>query len=396
VAQGTAFHPRTSELNQRLAWSDWWGYHAANLFGDDLEIEYNAVREAAGAIDVSPLFKYLVSGPDAVRLIDRVITRDATKLQPGQVYYTPWCDERGKLVDDGTVSALDDGTYRWTAAEPNCRWIRQNAWRLDVAVQDISAEVAALALQGPTSRSILEAVTGEDWSDLPYFRRRAARIEGVDLDVTRTGYTGDLGYELWVAADRAVDLWDELFRVGEDFGLRPVGMAALDVLRVEAGLILLDAEFTGVRSAFSGEQEYSPFELGLGRLANLKKPSFVGRRALAAEQAAGGPPRALAGMELDWEGLEAAHERHGLPVVFAAGTSTSPTPVYAGGRQVGRATSTTWSPILKKVVSLGVLQRTHASPGSQVELEWTIEGTHERVAAQVVDLPFFDPPRKRA
>jgi aminomethyltransferase len=396
VAQGTAFHPRTSKLNERLAWADWWGYHAASLFGDSMDIEYNAVREACGAIDVSPLFKYRISGPDAARLIDRVITRDAIKLKLGQVYYTPWCDERGKLVDDGTVSALDDGAYRWTAAEPNYRWIRQNAARLDVRVEDISADVAALALQGPTSRSILEAATGEDWSDLKYFRRRATTIGKVDVDVTRTGYTGDLGYELWVAAGKAVKLWDALFRAGKAFGLRPVGMDALDVLRVEAGLILLDAEFTGVRNAFSEEQEYSPFELGLGRLVDFKKARFVGRRALLAEQAAGGPNRALVGMEFDWAGLEAAHERHGLPVVFVAGTSTSPTPVYAGGRQVGRATSTTWSPTLKKIISLGVIHRAHATPGSQVDVEWTVEGSHERVAASVVELPFFDPPRKRA
>ena len=287
MPQGTAFHRRTSPLNDRLAWADWWGYHAAGRFGDDLEIEYNAVREACGAIDVSPLFKYRISGPDAGRLIDRVITRDAAKLQPGQVYYTPWCDERGKLVDDGTVSALDDGTYRWTAAEPNYRWIRQNATRLDAHVEDISAEVAALALQGPTSRSILESATNQDWSDVKYFRRRAARIGGVDVDVTRTGYTGDLGYKIWVSSDLAVELWDALFAAGEAFGLRPVGMDALDVLRVEAGLILLDAEFTGVRNAFSPEQEYSPFELGLGRLVNFKKPRFVGRTALLAEQDAG-------------------------------------------------------------------------------------------------------------
>ena len=396
MPQGTAFHRRTSPLNDRLAWADWWGYHAAGRFGDDLEIEYNAVREACGAIDVSPLFKYRISGPDAGRLIDRVITRDAAKLQPGQVYYTPWCDERGKLVDDGTVSALDDGTYRWTAAEPNYRWIRQNATRLDAHVEDISAEVAALALQGPTSRSILESATNQDWSDVKYFRRRAARIGGVDVDVTRTGYTGDLGYEIWVSSDLAVELWDALFAAGEAFGLRPVGMDALDVLRVEAGLILLDAEFTGVRNAFSPEQEYSPFELGLGRLVNFKKPRFVGRTALLAEQDAGGPPRSLVGMELDWEGLEAAYESHGLPVVFVAGTSTSPTPVHAGGRHIGRATSMTWSPILKKVISLGVIQRANAPAGSPVEVEWTVEGTHERVGATVVELPFFDPPRKRA
>jgi aminomethyltransferase len=396
MTRGTAFHPRTSALNERLAWEDWWGYAAASAFGDAVDIEYNAVREAAGAIDVSPLFKYVVRGPDAARLVDRVVTRNAAKLQVGQVYYTPWCDERGKLIDDGTVARLDDTTFRWTAAEPNFRWIRMNAGGLNVQIEDVSAEVAALALQGPTSRAILEAVTGEDWASLKYFRRRPSTIAGIPVDVTRTGYTGDLGYELWVDAGRAVDLWDALFRVGDDFGLRPVGMSALDVLRVEAGLILLDAEFTGVRNAFSAEQEYSPFELGLGRLVDLGKDRFVGKKALMAEHAAAGPPRRLVGMEHDWRGVEAAFARHGLPTVLVLGTSREPAPVYGQAGRVGKATSTTWSPTLKKVISLGLVEKSHADPGSKIEVEWTIEGTRERVDATVVELPFFDPPRKRA
>jgi aminomethyltransferase len=396
VARGTAFHPRISELNQKLAWEDWWGYAAATVFGNSVDIEYNAVREAAGAIDVSPLFKYVVSGPDAVRLIDRVITRNAAKLQVGQVYYTPWCDERGKLIDDGTVCRLEEATFRWTAAEPNYRWINANAAGLDVDVEDVSDRVAALALQGPTSRAILEAATGQDWSDLKYFRRRPTSVDGIPVDVTRTGYTGDLGYELWVDADRGVDLWDALFRTGHPYGLRAVGMAALDVLRVEAGLILLDSEFTGVRNAFSAEQEYSPFELGLGRLVDFGKERFVGRRALQAEQASGGPRRRLVGMEHDWQGVEGAFGRHGLPTVLTLGTSREPAPVYGSSGQVGKATSTTWSPTLKKVISLGLLDRAHADLGSKIDVEWTIEGTRERVAATVVELPFFDPPRKRA
>jgi aminomethyltransferase len=392
---GTAFHPRTSALNDRLAWEDWWGYAAASSFGDAVDIEYNAVREAAGAIDVSPLFKYLVTGPDAARLIDRVITRNAAKLQVGHVYYTPWCDERGKLIDDGTVARLDDLTYRWTAAEPNFRWIRMNAGGLDVDVREVSAEVAALALQGPTSRAILETATNEDWSDLKYFRRRRAVVDGIEVDVSRTGYTGDLGYELWVGAERAVDLWDALFRAGESFGLRPVGMAALDVLRVEAGLILLDAEFTGVRNAFSEEQEYSPFELGLGRLVDFSKARFVGKQALLAEQARGGPARRLVGLEHEWQGIESAFSKHGLPTVLMLGTSHEHAPVHGSEGRVGKASSTTWSPTLKKVISLGLVQRTHAAPGTRLEVEWTIEGTRERVGATVVELPFFDPPRKR-
>jgi aminomethyltransferase len=392
----TAFHPRTAALNQKLAWEDWWGYSAASVYADFHDIEYNAVRDAAGVIDVSPLFKYLITGPDAVRLIDRVITRDATKLRVDQVYYTPWCDERGKVVDDGTVCRLDETTYRWTAAEPNYRWIAMNATGLDVVVQDVSGEVGALALQGPTSRAVLEAATGQDWSDLRYFRRRASAVDGIPVDVTRTGYTGDLGYELWVDIGRGVDLWDALFQAGRAFGLRPVGMAALDVLRVEAGLILLNAEFTSVRDAFSAEQEYSPYELGMDRLVDLTKRRFVGKQALEADQATGGPARRLVGMELDWDGIEAAFVRHGQPVVLFPGTSGSPVPVYHRSRQVGKATSTTWSPSLKKVIALGVVDRAVAAPGSRIAVEWTVEGTREKVGATVVPLPFLDLARKRA
>jgi aminomethyltransferase len=397
VTVGTAFDPRTSQLNQKHAWTDWWGYHSAAQYADSADIEYNAVREAAGVIDVSPLFKYMVSGRDAVRLIDRVITRDATKLQLSQVYYSPWCDERGKLIDDGTVCRLDEITFRWTAAEPNYRWFTQNATGLDVRIEDVSREISALALQGPKSRDVLEVATGQAWADLKYFRRRPSTVSGIEIDVTRTGYTGDLGYELWVDSARAVDLWDALFEAGRGFGLRPVGTAALDVLRVEAGLILLDAEFTSVRGAFSGEQEYSPFELGLGRLVDLEKVGrFVGKRALLAEQAAGGPARALVGMEFDWADIEAAFEKHGLPTVLWLGTSTSPVPAFGGGRQVGKATSTTWSPILKKVISLGVVEASFARPGARLQVEWTVEGTREKAGATVVQLPFLDLARKRA
>jgi aminomethyltransferase len=244
---------------------------------------------------------------------------------------------------------------------------------------------------------VLEVATGQAWADLKYFRRRPSTVSGIEIDVTRTGYTGDLGYELWVDSARAVDLWDALFEAGRGFGLRPVGTAALDVLRVEAGLILLDAEFTSVRGAFSGEQEYSPFELGLGRLVDLEKVGrFVGKRALLAEQAAGGPARALVGMEFDWADIEAAFEKHGLPTVLWLGTSTSPVPAFGGGRQVGKATSTTWSPILKKVISLGVVEASFARPGARLQVEWTVEGTREKAGATVVQLPFLDLARKRA
>ncbi len=396
MGTGTAFHPRTSALNRKLAWGEWAGYLAAQVYADFHDIEYNAIREQAAAIDVSPLFKYEISGPDAPRLVDRVMTRDVSKLAVDQVFYTPWCDERGKVIDDGTVTRLAPDRFRWTSAEPSYRWFALNAHRLDVELRDVTEELAALAIQGPRSRDVLEAATGRSFADLRYFRRRPAEIAGVEVDVTRTGYTGDLGYELWIPAGAALEVWDAVFRAGEPHGIRPAGIRALDVCRVEAGLILAGVDYTGARLAASPEQEYSPYEIGLGRLVDLAKADFVGRRALAAEAARGGPPRRLVGLELAWEGIEAAFARHGLPPQVSPTVRREPTPVYADGAQVGRATSTTWSPTLKRMIALAQVARRFEDPGTRLQVEWTVEGEHARVPATVVPLPFLDLPRKRA
>jgi aminomethyltransferase len=395
---GTAFHERTAALNRKQQWREWSGYFSADKYADHHDIEYNAIREAAALIDVTPLYKYIVSGPDAGRLVDRVITRDASKLQPGQVYYTSWCNEDGKVLDDGTVTRLPDDTYRWTAAEPNIRWLRLCSRGLDVEVEDISERIAAVAMQGPLSRSVLETATGQDWSDLGYFRERPTTVGRLAVDVTRTGYTGDLGYELWVAADRALELWDALVENGKAFGIRPAGILALDVTRIEAGLILIDADYTSARHALIAEQMYSPFELGiLGRFVSFKKEAeYVGRRALEAERARGGPPRRLVGIELEWEGLESLLASYGLFPEMPAAASRDSVPLYDGRRQVGKATSWTWSPTLKKQIALASVRPDHEAPGSALEMEWTVEARRRRVPGTVVELPFFDPPRKRS
>jgi aminomethyltransferase len=395
VSVGTAFHRRTIALNRKLQWREWSGYLAASLYADHHDIEYNAIREAAALLDVSPLYKYRVSGSDATRLVDRVITRDATKIPDDGVVYTCWCNEQGKVIDDGTVARLDDGSYRWTAADPSLRWFRQNAAGLDVEIEDTSESVAALALQGPGSRAVLEAVTHESWDDLRYFRRRATTIGRTPIDVSRTGYTGDLGYELWLDSSKAVRVWDALMRAGEDFGLRPAGLLALDVVRLEAGLILIEVDFTSVRHALTPEQAYSPFEIGLGRLVNLDKSDYTGRRALAREHEAGGPARRLVGLEIEWAGIEALHAAHGLPPSIPAEAWRTHVPVYANGRRIGRATSGTWSPTLKKSIALASVPAAYAAPGSRIAIEWTVEARRGKVAATVVPTPFFDPPRKR-
>ena len=397
---GTAFHPRTSALNEHLQWREWSGFFAATAYHDSHVIEYNAIREAAALIDVSPLFKYELRGPDAVRLVDRLIVRDATKLTPGRVLYTPWCDEHGKVIDDGTIHRLDDEdgaqVVRWTAADPQIRWLRLNAYGLDVDVRDVSEVVAAVALQGPLSRDVLEAATGTSFADLRFFRRRRATLAGIPIDVSRTGYTGDLGYELWIAADRAVDAWDALIAAGEPYRVRPAGMLALDVARLEAGLILIEADYTSAIHSHIPSQNYSPYEIGLGWLVDLAAGDFVGRRALVAEMAAGGPPRRLVGLDIAWPDIEALHAAQGLAPYAPPIVSRTPVPIFAGGRQVGRVTSMGWSPLLKKMLGLASVGLVHARTGTRLAMEWTVEARRGTVAATVVDLPFFDPPRKRA
>jgi aminomethyltransferase len=393
----TPFHDRTALLNRKGQWREWSGFAAASAYADGLDIEYNAIRQAVALIDVSPLFKYSVRGPDARVLVDRVQVRDASKLAQGQVYYTCWCDEDGEVIDDGTVARLDDDSYRWTAADPSLRWIRMNATGLEVEVSDVTDEIGALAIQGPLSRSLLERLTGQDWSDLRYFRRRAAEIGGVEVDVSRTGYTGDLGYELWVAADDAVTLWDAVMEAGEAFGARPAGMLALDVARVEAGLILLDVDYTTVRRALIAEQAFSPFELGiLGTLVKFDKGPFVGKRALEAELRAGGPARRLVGLNIAWSGIEHAFAGRGLTPAVAAEASRASVPVYQGARQVGKATTTAWSPTLKQAIALASVEARASTPGTLVDVEWTVEARRGTVPATVAALPFFDPARKRA
>jgi aminomethyltransferase len=396
VSVGTAFHPRTSALNRKMQWREWAGFFASSVYADFHDIEYNAIREAAAVIDVSPLYKYRLTGPDVIRLADRVITRDATKLKVGQVYYTAWCDEHGKVIDDGTVHRVGEQELRWTAADPQYRWLHQNAAGLDVEIEDVTESVAALALQGPFSRAVLEAATGEDFGDLRYFRRRPTKIRAIGVDVSRTGYTGDLGYELWIPAADAEAVWDALFAAGKAYAIRPAGMLALDVTRLEAGLILLEVDYTSARHAMNPEQNYSPFEIGLGRLVDLDKADYVGRRALAAEQASGGPARRLVGLILDWYDIEGLYDAQGLPPSISPSVDRSPVPVFADGRQVGKATSHGWSPILKQAIALASVPPRYERVGTRLQVEWTVEGRRGRVNATVVELPFLDLERRRA
>ena len=390
---GTAVHERTFALCESLNYREWSGYYAVSAYEGHHEHEYNAIRNAAALIDVSPLFKYLVTGPDAPRLVDRLITRDVSKMAVGQVYYTPWCDERGKVIDDGTVSRLEERTFRWTAADPSLRWFRQNAAGMKVSIEDISEDVAALALQGPTSARLLAAASTGDIQGLKYFRVTNGTIGGVPVEISRTGYTGDLGYEIWMPARDAVKVWDVLMDRGKPFDIKPAGMLALDVARVEAGLLLIEVDFFSSKKALIEQQMYSPYELGLGRLVSLDKARFIGQAALRAERE-GGHKRQIVGLELEWTEVERLYDAAGLPPAVGATASRTAVPVYKAGRQIGKATTTTWSPVLKKMIALATIERPHFAEGTVVQVEVTIEAVRHRVPARVVPTPFFNPPRK--
>jgi aminomethyltransferase len=391
---GTAFHEKTFALCESLNYREWSGYYTVSAYETHHEHEYNAIRNATALIDISPLFKYRITGHDATRLVDRVVTRDMRKVAVGQVIYTPWCDEQGKVIDDGTVSRLAENTYRWTAADPNFRWFHQNALGMDVRIEDVSEQVAALALQGPTSAELLQALTeGADIRDLKYFQVKETQIAGISVEVSRTGYTGDLGYELWMNWNDGPKIWEALMDKGRAFDIHPAGMLALDVARIEAGLLLIDVDFHGSKKARIGAQKYSPFELGLGRLVHLDKERFVGRNALLEEQA-DGHAREIAGLEIDWPSVERIHEEIGLPPAMPAAASRAAVPVYKNGTQIGKATSTTWSPVLKKLIALATLKRDFAKVGTRLEMEVTVEAVRHRVPATVVKTPFFNPKRK--
>ncbi len=389
----SAFHARTLQLCESLNYRDWAGYYAVSAYEIQYEHEYNAIRNACALIDISPLFKYRLTGPDAMRLVNRVITRDAAKMTVGQVFYTPWCDEYGKVIDDGTVTRTGEREFRLTAADPNLRWFSENASGLNVHIEDISESVAALALQGPTSRSLLQQVCDADLSTLKYFRGTSGRLAGIPVDVSRTGYTGDLGYEIWMPWNSALQVWDAIVGAGAAFDLHPTGLLALDMARIEAGLLLTDVDFHSSRKALIETQKYSPYELNLGRLVDLKKGPFVGRAALK-EEVRGGIARQIVGVELDWTEVEKLYEAVGLPPTAPAGTSRVAVPVYKGRTQVGRATSTTWSTTLKKLIALATVDAPHYAIGTRLEMEVTVEGVRHRAGATVVEIPFFNPKRK--
>ncbi len=391
----TPFHQRTSRLCLPQNWRRWAGYLVAGSYDLALDREYWAIRNAAALIDVTPLMKYLIQGRDSGRLLNHVVTRDIDKLKVGQVYYTPWCDDEGKVIDDGTIARLDETTYRMTCADPSLRWLLMNAVGLDVQISDVTDATAALSLQGPNARHVLNRCCASPVDGLKYFRVMENALNDIPVTISRTGYTGDLGYEIWMPSSQALRAWDALTVAGQDFGLTPVGILAMDMARVEAGLFMIEVDYTSTTHAWIETQKSSPFELGLDWAVSLDKPAyFVGRQALERERRRG-PLWKLMGLEVDWPGMQALFADVGLPPQLPGMAVRSSLPILAGSVQVGYASTATWSPLLKKYIALGHLQRPHFEVGTKLRLEVTVEHQRRHAPAKVVALPFYEPDWKK-
>ena len=379
-----------------MLWKDWAGYYAVRSYATYPEREYFAIRHTAGLIDVTPLFKYEVQGPDAAEFLSGIMVRNIRKQKVGQVWYCCWCDDAGKVVDDGTVARLDETHYRVTSAEPSLAWFSRFMRGFDATIEDSSRQIGALSLQGPSSRGILSSVCDDSVDALKYFRLMKTRIAGADVVVSRTGYTGDLGYEVWVKNDDALVVYDALLEGGAAYGLLPAGLDPMDITRIEAGYILNGVDYYNANHCMIESRKSTPYELDLGWMVRVKRPAFNGSAALKAEKR-DGPKRVLAGLELDWDEHEALFAREGLPPEIPAAAWRQPMPVYDDtGDQVGYANSGTWSPTLKKNLALATLKSGFGDVGRRLQFEVTVEYRRLTVTATVVKKPFFDPERKRA
>ena len=389
------FFERTSKLNESQEWRRWAGYLAATSYELTHENEYFAIRTKAALLDISPLKKYIVEGPDAQNLLDRLVTRNIAICKVGQVMYTPWCDEEGKVIDDGTVQRLSENKFRITSAEPNLEWIESNSTGMDVMIKDDSYSTAALALQGPNSRAILNAVSSKSLDSLKFFWMMETTFENIPVTISRTGYTGDLGYEIWMDPNDALSVWDLLMNKGKTFGITPTGLHALDIARVEAGLILLDVDYISTRHALIESRKSSPYELGLGWSVKLKKKNFIGKARLV-EEFENSSEWSFVGIEIEWAGFEKHYRSAGLAPGLPSTAWRTSTPLYNNNEQVGYATSGTWSPLLKRYIALAHVKSKYAKEGSELMFELKVEHFRKLTKATVVKTPFYDPERKRS
>ena len=394
VTERSPFHERIEPLCTSYAWKHWGGYYAVCRFGESHLPEYWAFREACGVTDVTPLYKYDVRGRDAARLLSRMMVRNLADLRVGRVAYACWCDPAGKVIDDGTVTRLGEEHFFVTAAEPSLSWMSRVGRRLDVEISDVSEKIAALSLQGPTSREILRQCSDADVDRLKFFGTTRAKLDGAELRISRTGYTGDLGYELWCDATDAVRVWDAVMDAGRSYGIQPAGIDALDMARIEAGFIMLGVDYYSAPHVTIDARRSTPYEIGLDWCVELERDPFIGQDALR-DEVKRGPAWQTVGIEADWVELEDLYEHYGLPPGLVPTASRQSIPLYSGDRFAGQVTSSVWSPLLKRQIGIASVQAPHASLGTGLRLEHTVLYERRTVAARVVEKPFFDPERKR-
>jgi aminomethyltransferase len=395
----TPFHSRTAALNEGQRWKDWEGYLAANMYGLDPLIEYNAIRLGCGLFDVSPLHKYEVQGPDAKAFLQRMVVRNLAPSRPGRGFYTVWCNDDGKVVDDGGVFHLAENHFRLTSTLPNFEWLIDNSLGFDVAFEDVSEELVGLALQGPTSRDLLQKLTSVDLAALKFWNCTEADVCGRPTMISRTGYTGDLGFEIFLRPDDAERIWDSAMALAPDYQMRPCGLAALDMARIEAGLLSIDNEFISAKQTLFEVQTISPFELGLGWMCKLDGDFFVGRDALIKEKTNGTSRWSTVGIELDVTYIEKYFREFAMPLHLPEQSWNEAVPIYSDEAQehlIGRGTSGMWSPLLKKYIVIARVPPSCAKLGSRLWIEEVIEAQTFSIPATVVKMPFFDPARKRA
>jgi aminomethyltransferase len=379
----TPFHDRARALSQVDSFIPWAGYTTVDVF-TTVEQEYFAIRNATTLYDLTPMVKYRVVGPDAVAYLNRLVTRDVAKLKPNRVAYCVWCNDAGHLIDDGTIFRLGESEYRICTAERQIDWLLDSRIGFDVELSEVTEQVAALALQGPTSWAVLKAAGLEGVDKLKMFEIGDFVLGGGPVTVSRTGFTGDLGYELWIKPSQAEPIWDLLMAVGRSRGIRAIGSQALNIARIEAGFLSPNVDFVSAEHTIRTGRDRSPLELGLAWLVDFNKGHFTGRRALLAEQRAGAR-RQLVG--LDIAGNKPAHNA----LLYTD---------KSGKREIGHISSAIWSPTCKRNIALAMVDAPHFKIGSVVwaEIYLNRELVWERrmSRAQVVERPFFAPERRRA
>ena len=392
----SAYHAKLAPLCTSMFWKEWAGYHAIKSFDTCHEREYFAFRHAAGVIDVSPLYKYEVHGPDAGALLARIMVKDVRKLKVGQVTYLCWCDDHGYVVDDGTVTKIADDYFRVTAAEPTLHWLKRYSRGYRVSIEDSSERFAALAIQGPHSRDILKACSDIDMDALKFFRMDQGELGGAPVSISRTGYTGDLGYEIWSEKDKAGEIFDTLMTVGAPWSIKPCGLDALDVTRIEAGFIMNGVDYYSANHCMIDARKSTPYELNLGWCVQTDREPFIGQAALKKEKKTG-PKKKLVGLDISWPDLEAQFAAYDLPPEVPHGACRDGKPIYnLNSDFIGQATSTTWSPVLKKYLALATVDADFAVEGRTVQFEITVEYERKLIPAKIVKTPFYNPERKRA